>query len=62
MRVAEIYNVVVCEAHRHAKHANLMGSGGMPPRKITLTEIESEGVLVIYHPLMLLWTQVYKTP
>ena len=24
---------IVCEAHRHAKHAKSRGSGGMPPRK-----------------------------
>ena len=23
--------LIVCEAHRHAKHANIRGSGGMPP-------------------------------
>ena len=36
------------------------GSGGVPPgnfKKITLSEIESEG---IFHPLFL-WTQVHKT-
>ena len=27
-------------------------------QKITLSEIESEGIFSDYHPLMLLWTQI----
>ena len=43
-----ISDSVVCEAHLHAKHAKLGGSGGMPPRKIlknSLSEIESGAFL-----------------
>ena len=31
--VAGICTPIVCEAHRHVKHANTRGSEGMPPRK-----------------------------
>ena len=46
--LAHIFTLIVCEAHRHAKHVNARGVWGMLPRKfrkITPSEIESEGVL-----------------
>ena len=62
--VAGICTVIVCEAHRHVNHANTRGSGGMPPgnfEKLCFLRLNLRAFLVIYHPLMFLWTQVYKT-
>ena len=44
MEIAGICNVIVYEAHGHAKHANTRGSGACPLGNFeTLSEIESEG-------------------
>ena len=46
----------------HAKHVNTIGwSGSMPPgnfEKLHSLRLNLRAFLVIYHPLMLLWTQV----
>ena len=45
--IARIYTVIVCGAHRHAKHANARGVWGHAPRKfwkITPSEIKSDGM------------------
>ena len=31
--LACIFTLIMCEAHRHAKHASTRGFGGIPPRK-----------------------------
>ena len=45
--IARIYTVIVCGAHRHAKHANAREVWGHAPQeilKITPSEIKSEGI------------------
>ena len=58
VRLASIFTLIVCKAHRYAKHASTRGSGGMPQLQEILknipSEIESEGFLVIYQPSMFL--------
>ena len=47
VRVAGICAAIVCKAHGHAKHANTKEVWGHAPRifwKVTLPEIESEGI------------------
>ena len=33
VELASIFILIVCEAHRHEKHASTRGSGGIPLRK-----------------------------
>ena len=41
-----------CFVCMHAKHANCRGSGGMPPREITPSEIESKSILTYNDPVL----------
>ena len=62
--LAAICTTIVCKAHsRHAKHANTRWSWGIPPETFEILHslrLNLRAFLVIYHPLMLLWTQVHK--
>ena len=42
--IVSIFTLIVCEAHRHAKHANTRGGLGACPPGNTPSEIESEGI------------------
>ena len=61
----DIFTLIVCEAHRDAKHASTTGIWGIPPgnfEKLHLLRLNLRRVLlVIYQPLIFLWIQVHIT-
>ena len=59
MGLAGIHTIIVCEAHGHAKHANIREVWGHAPgnfEKLHSLILNLRAFLVTNHPLILLWT------